>query len=241
VPEIYLRDGRTDTAAYLDRYDRRVRYADREFGRLVAALRGGPASTPPTVIVAADHGEAFGEHAALYGGVGQFQHGGALHEERVRVPLAIVPGSLLPAARRIDEPVSLVDVMPTVLDLFGIAPRPRIDGTSLVPLARGERRVHRLLISEAKEGDGKGFAAVRYGSRKVFWDGTKAAFVHFDLGNDPCEADPRPITPDAGGLAPEVAVAARRLAEYLSVPVPATEPVLTPAQRERLRAMGYLR
>jgi arylsulfatase A-like enzyme len=241
VPAIYPRDGATDTATYLDRYDRRIRYADREFGRLVAALRKGPASTPPTVIVAADHGEAFGEHAARRGGVGEFQHGGAVHEERVRVPLVLVPGEALPAPRRIGEPVSLVDLMPTVFDLFGIAPRPRIDGVSLLPLVRGERHAHRLLISEAKETGGAGYAAARYGSQEIFWEGAARTFVHFDLATDPCEANAHPVTPDAADLAPEVAVAARRLAEYLSVPVPATEPALSAAQRERLKAMGYIR
>jgi arylsulfatase A-like enzyme len=45
---------------------------------------------------------------------------------------------LLPAARRIAEPVQLIDVMPTILDLLGLRAPNLIQGQSLAPLARGQ-------------------------------------------------------------------------------------------------------
>jgi len=61
---------------------------------------------------AGDHGEMFGEH-------GQFQHGSSLHEEALRVPLALLGPDIGPAGEPIAGLRSLVDVAPTVLEWLG--------------------------------------------------------------------------------------------------------------------------
>ncbi|WP_254538274.1 sulfatase [Halomarina litorea] len=77
-------------------YDDSVRYADAFLAHLLAELTGREGRADPTVVVHADHGEAFGEH-------GTYGHEPYLYEENVRVPLVVADGS----GRRVDDPVSL--------------------------------------------------------------------------------------------------------------------------------------
>lgn len=111
----------------VDRYDAEIAAADAGLGAIVAAVR---ADRPQAVvIVAADHGEEFGEHGGRY-------HGTTVYEEQVRVPLVVsAPGLLVP--RRVSAPVQLVDLLPTVLAGLAI-PRPaRVRGADLGPLLAG--------------------------------------------------------------------------------------------------------
>ncbi len=106
-------------------YDGEVHFVDAEVARLIAYLR----RTRPhaLVIVAADHGEEFGEHGGRY-------HGTTLYEEQVRVPLvfAALDGTAL-AAHHVAAPVGLVDVAPTILSLLGILPSAKMRGRDLGP------------------------------------------------------------------------------------------------------------
>ncbi len=106
-----------------DRYDNTIRYVHDELERLFERL--GPNDV---VVYFADHGEEFWEH-------GGFEHGHTLHDELLRVPLVIRAPGLAPA--RVDAPVSLLDVTPTVLDALGL-PYADLDGQSLLPAARGD-------------------------------------------------------------------------------------------------------
>jgi len=100
-------------------YESEVAFVDHHVGRVLDALRKSPLWARTAVIVTSDHGEAFGEH-------GMIRHGFELWEELVRVPLLVrVPGV---PPRRVAERRSLVDLVPTVLDLFGL-PLPTGEGT----------------------------------------------------------------------------------------------------------------
>ena len=116
----------------LARYDANVRYVDDEIARLLAVL-----SPQDVVVLVSDHGEEFFD----YGG---FEHGHALGEAVMRIPL-VFAGRGIPAGRY-QEPVSILDVAPTLLDAFGIvAPGSEAGaherGRSLWPLLEsGEER-----------------------------------------------------------------------------------------------------
>ena len=97
-----------------DRYDQALRHVDTEVARLLEAVAASDPSGDDIVILMSDHGEELWEH----GGV---EHGHALWEEVVRVPLVIRAPGL--EAGRVDLPVSLLDLTPTVLDLLGL-PQP---------------------------------------------------------------------------------------------------------------------
>ncbi|MBI5432512.1 MAG: sulfatase [Planctomycetes bacterium] len=105
-----------------------TRHADDALARLLAALRAAGVYERTLLVVLSDHGEEFQEHGA-------FEHDGDLYEEHVRVPLVLrVPGH---AARRVATPVGLIDVMPTVCELVGVAGPKEMQGGSLVPLLDG--------------------------------------------------------------------------------------------------------
>jgi arylsulfatase A-like enzyme len=110
-------------------YDGELAFVDHHLGRVLEALAELPFADRTIVIVTSDHGEAFGEH-------GLYRHGFELWEELVRVPLVIyVPGA---APRRVPVRRSAIDIVPTILDIFGLPTPPAgergaFHGVSLLP------------------------------------------------------------------------------------------------------------
>jgi arylsulfatase len=96
-------------------YDGALRYADDELGRFLAYLERRGLSDEVVVSVVADHGEEFGEH-------GHVGHGHGLSEGLLRVPWILrVPGR---EPRRVEAPVSLIDLFPTLLAAASLAAPP---------------------------------------------------------------------------------------------------------------------
>ena len=133
---------------FRDRYPGRpyvgeIAYADTQLGRLIAWLDSSGRRDDTFVIVAGDHGESLGEH-------GEIEHGFFLYEETIHVPLVIsAPFAAYQGVRR-SEPVSLVDVMPTILTLVGLPIPSEVQSQSLVPLldAGAPERPDSLVYSE---------------------------------------------------------------------------------------------
>lgn len=104
-------------------YDGEIAFADAQIGRLLSFLRATASFTNSLVVLAADHGEGLGEH-------GEEKHGFFIYDSTLHVPLLVkVPGAL---PRRVDEEVSLVDVMPTLLQALRIPIPPTVQGRSLL-------------------------------------------------------------------------------------------------------------
>jgi arylsulfatase A-like enzyme len=121
-------------AALEEKYDGEVSFDDKHIGMMLAALDEAGLTDKTIVVVMADHGESFGEHK--FGGERMYFHGETIYDEVLHVPLVIrVPGI---APRVIDDPVMLLDLGPTLLDLAGAPPGPRMEGRSLVPALLGE-------------------------------------------------------------------------------------------------------
>jgi uncharacterized sulfatase len=117
------------TAALIQKYDYEIAYEDTLIGQLLDALDITGLAKTTTVVVMADHGEAFGAH--LVAGKPAFFHGDNQYRELLNVPLMFrVPGSA-PCMR--DDVVQLIDLAPTVTALFGVAPAASWQGRSLVP------------------------------------------------------------------------------------------------------------
>jgi len=110
-------------------YDAEIASADAQIGRLVGALRADGRLDETLVIVVADHGEMLGEH-------GELTHGFFIYEAATHIPL-IVSGPGIPTGVIADQ-VRIVDVMPTALSLLGIPVPKQVQGTNLMPLARGQ-------------------------------------------------------------------------------------------------------
>jgi len=109
---------------------------DAQFGRLVSALEANGLRENTVILFFADHGEYLGD----FGLIEKWPAG--VHEVLVRDPL-MISGPTLGGGAASDALVELVDVMPTVLDLAGIAATETHFGRSLVPLLRGETDAHR--------------------------------------------------------------------------------------------------
>jgi len=87
-------------------------------------------------------------------------------------------------ARRVAAPVSLVDVLPTVLAAAGLPPAPDVDGVSLF----GEIPAQRPLFAESFDGKGVIARALRSGSRKLVRHRGRPLAL-FDVASDPNEAE----------------------------------------------------
>ena len=125
-------DGRPASA----RYDDEVAEADRQTGRLIEAVR---AKGDAVVMVAGDHGEAFGEH-------GEIAHSLFVYDTTLRVPLLFNgPGV---RAQVSESPVSLIDVAPTIARLTGLPPFDS-DGVDLSPAFDGRPIPPRRLYAES--------------------------------------------------------------------------------------------
>ncbi len=108
----------------VDRYDAAISTADYCVGRIFRALEESGEWDNTVIIVTADHGEGLGDH-------GVNGHGETLYQHQIFVPLLIKYPRQQQAAV-VDEPVSLVDVLPTILDAAGIEDSEGLDGRSLM-------------------------------------------------------------------------------------------------------------
>lgn len=125
----YYRHGKKKPPTEYEAYLGEVTFADLHLGRLMRAITELGLEERTVLIVTSDHGEAFGEHGLL-------RHNKPLYEVMVHVPMLVrVPGV---SPKAIDAHVSLMDIGPTVLDLFGLSTPGNFMGESLVPLLAGE-------------------------------------------------------------------------------------------------------
>jgi arylsulfatase A-like enzyme/HEAT repeat protein len=170
-------------ATDVDRYDSEIAYVDRAVGRLLDYLhRTRPGAI---IIVAADHGEEFDEHGGRY-------HGSALYEEQLHIPLIVSVPGVPPHA--IGNPVELIDVTPTVLNLLDIPVPVRMRGTDLGPwLATPPADPDRLPAAFAEVEDKR---MVVWRNEKLICDLNWGFCAYYDLTIDPGEhtnrADERP-------------------------------------------------
>src|SRR5258705_10473718 len=110
-------------------YDADINFVDTHLGRLFQALEDLGLTGSTLLILMADHGEEFGEH-------GMIKHKLTLYEEVLRVPLIVTYPAALAPGQRIEESVSLLDILPTVLDTAGQKIPSKLQGISLLPFLR---------------------------------------------------------------------------------------------------------
>jgi len=223
-------------------YDGHIRYVDDQIGNALRAMLGAGRLNELLVVVTSDHGEAFLQHGAQ-------GHNSHVYEEMVRIPLVFyAPESPIPVGQVVDAPVTLLDVMPTLIDLCALEPpRHRLRGASLVGLleshgasvrSRPESFVPRsiFMTSRYKDDPAKLHAAIRIGRHKLVTRGGRAFL--YDLVADPGETE---------DLAAQRPVHARVLehrldawyADATSRDSAAETVALDPARRQAIRALGY--
>ena len=118
-PDIYVKQE-------ADWYDGSIRGMDVEMARLFEQLRRLGLDEKTLVVLTSDHGTELLDH-------GRFFHGHTLYGELINVPLIVRWPGRVPAARVIDDLVQGIDIMPTMLELSGIARPAGLQGQSLRP------------------------------------------------------------------------------------------------------------
>ncbi len=134
-----------DIQRLVDLYDGEIAYTDAQFGLLVQQLKAQGQYDDTLIIVAGDHGEAFGEH-------GDFVHGHLAYDEIMRVPLIVkFPAGFAVATSATDALAQLVDIAPTVLDVLGQGHLAEgMQGVSLVPAACCDAQPRSQVFSETQ-------------------------------------------------------------------------------------------
>ncbi|MCX8159979.1 MAG: sulfatase-like hydrolase/transferase [Candidatus Saccharicenans sp.] len=213
-----------------DLYDGEVAFMDRYVGRVIELLKIYGCYDRTLIIIAGDHGEAFGEKV-------EQGHGLFLYEMSVRVPFIVV-GPGLPSGQVINRPVRLVDILPTVADLLGIKQQFEVDGQSLKPLLLGRKLKPVDIYLESF------FPRENYGWSELLgiisgdWKYIQAPKPElYNLQTDPNEninlyADGNRTAARLRSRLEEMIRAASGLA--------AAGRKMTPTEQERLRSLGYL-
>jgi arylsulfatase A-like enzyme len=176
APEAPTRFGDDD----VDRYDAEIAFTDQQIGRVLAAI--DPATT--IVAITADHGDEFGEHGIRF-------HARSLYNQVVRVPLLVRYPAAAPAV--VATPVSIVDVMPTLLELVGVQAPGGMNGRSFAAALRGGSPPARPILMELVPDNtiSRNAAAIASGTWKLIWDRRANAYSMFSLTDDPADATDR--------------------------------------------------
>lgn len=168
-------------------YDGEVAFVDHELGRFLDGLRAAQRYEDALIVVAGSHGEELQEH-------GRGGHGRTLFEEVVAVPLVIRFPRGAGAGEFVHGPVSLVDVLPTVLPVVGVRTNQRIDGIDLAGSTEGQGQALRdrslyffLDAAAAGTGSGQWRAVLQRGDKYVVENAPAAVGALYRLALDPFE------------------------------------------------------
>ena len=221
---------------YVAQYDANVRVTDRAIGAMLDEIADLDMEAGSLFVLTADHGEELAEHGV------PFEHGPVPYNSSVHVPLVIVGEPWAEAGRRIERPVELVSLFPTLVDLLGEPVPKDFEGRSLRPLLTGDG---------PGEGDPDPVAFADAGAyqrhlrsiqdqewqlvlRPPNKQRDKPLLELYHLPSDPLQLH------DVAGESPEVR---NRLARRLSRWIRESPPNVTPhteAARKALEAMGYV-
>jgi arylsulfatase A-like enzyme len=156
-----------------------INHINDQFARLFQVM------PPNTILVfCSDHGEMLGDH--------QWLRKRNAYEPSARIPLLMkFPDTMrVKQGRVLEEPVELMDIMPTLLEAAGVAVPPSVDGRSLLPLLRGQATSWRDHVhgecAEVPTLD-SGMQYVTDGKRKYVWFPGRGQEQFFDLEKDPRE------------------------------------------------------
>jgi len=210
-----------------DPYDGEVAYADALVGRFLDRLRALGVYEESLIVLVADHGEGLGDH-------GEEEHGLFVYRESIQVPLVVrLPGGAR-GGTRFSDPVGLVDVAPTILDLVGQTPLDA-DGRSLRRALAGEALPAQPVYSETL------YPRYHFGWSELH-SAVDARYQYvraprpelYDLTRDPKETE---------NVAPGRAASVQELDAWLEPlrggPLPAPDTVDDDV-RSRLQALGYV-
>ena len=214
-------------------YDGEIAFVDATIGRVIKDLEDKGVLGKTVIVVCGDHGEAFGEH-------GEFEHGVFCYEEALKVPLIFYNERLFPQARSVRQRVNLVDMMPTLCDLYAIEIPESVQGRSLVRSLKGdEEKTGRTFYVESL-----------YGKEEMNWSPLTGVVAGpykylslpqpelYDLDRD--RGEKRNLFLDKNDVARELdGVLKKFIADHAGSGAAAGRE-LTQEDREHLQSLGYI-
>ncbi len=212
-----------------------VRHLDDQLGKLFEDLKKQGLYDQALILVTSDHGEEFREH-------GKFIHAQP-YEECIAVPLLIKFPGQRGAGHREPSLVEAIDLLPTLLEEFGVEVPGHVQGRSVRETLAGGPPVRGAILSRDKQRPAR--FALRTERFKVIHDLVSQHSELFDLEQDPGEqVDVASEHPDKvaslvrriRGMVQENELMAKKLTVRQSTPTQ----VLTEEERETLRSLGYL-
>jgi len=234
-----------DVEHVLALYDGEIAWLDDYLRGLFAHLAETGVLEDAWVAITSDHGEGLWRHRTR-------AHGGEVYEEQLRVPLIVRPPGGLASGRRVEAPISLIDVAPTLFELMGLALHEDFEGRSWAPflLGRGDAPVRPIIVDEQL--DAFDMSAIIDGDRKLIFDLTRGRAELYDLEDDPHEQDGEVVR--IGGPLPAPARVLQRVLQRALVEAKALRPAegtgqgdgpegdepMDPELRAILEGMGYL-
>ncbi|MDG2307984.1 MAG: sulfatase-like hydrolase/transferase [Candidatus Binatia bacterium] len=250
----YQKIQRTNRASvYRWRYRGEVHHSDAQAGRLLTTLEELGLAGDTLIVLTADHGEGLGDHDYF------FQHGWFPFEGSVAIPLAFRLPGRVGAGVKLESPVSLVDVTPTVLGGLGLPIPDSMDGRDLsgalsasrsIPMREGPVFTASTLLS--------GMSAVRLGRWKLVhtppppaqirpedpWKSdyaTEESFRLYDIDADPGEAADLSAEHPAEQARLRALLAVWESEQNLHIGVDRTPPAdVDPRLQDMLRSLGYV-
>lgn len=221
---------------YANRYQGEIAFVDECFGTLVADLDRRGLTDRTIIVVVGDHAEALEEH-------GEPTHGTYLYDATMRVPLLIAaPQPWVARGQTVTAQVSVVDIVPTLLDLLGLQVPAEVQGRSLAGALRDPDSLESgpILLESHFGLYHFGWAPLR-ALRTGSWKYILAPLPElYDLEKDPGELD------NLIGSRPEVAARLASqldgLASDLTWPDPGRSAAISIDSdvRQRLEALGYV-
>ncbi|MDD5309076.1 MAG: sulfatase [Deltaproteobacteria bacterium] len=164
------------------RYASELAFTDAQLGRIFEVVRKELTERPTLLIVTGDHGESLGQHGIKY-------HNGGFYLELMHVPLVFSHPAL--KARRLAQPVSLLDLAPTFRNVFGLPPDPAQVGTSLLPdVLTGSQLKDRTIYHQALYDQGGRYynlVGITRGAWRLFHDMRRRTYELYDVAADPRE------------------------------------------------------
>jgi arylsulfatase A-like enzyme/Flp pilus assembly protein TadD len=230
-------------------YDGEIAYADSVVGSVLEVLQRHGLFENTVIAVAADHGEAFGEHGEKY-------HGVFLYDETIHVPLLLKLAGEKFAGKRVDARVALADVAPSLLQAARVSVPSTMQGQSLFPLIDVPKSVPKSVGGRESKSpdrpidpDRPIYSESDYARRAFGWSELRSwrAQKYLYVQAPKKELYDQSADPDAlKNLAPDAKAVAETLDGQLSTFRKKTsgaaikQSELGPVQVEDLRALGYL-
>jgi arylsulfatase A-like enzyme/Tfp pilus assembly protein PilF len=215
-----------------DPYDGEIAFMDEHVGKIVGKLRDNGLLQQTLIIIAGDHGEAFGEKE-------EKGHGVFLYEPTMRVPLIFYAENRLPRGRVVGSRVRLIDIPASVLDMLGLPGLKDSQGTSLLPYVQGKRKDDLgSYIETYYPRENYGWSEL-VGLLRGEWKYIRAPREElYDLKRDPGEEK------NLAGAKPDIVrdmgAGLDNLVREFPSPSRAEKKTLTGEETERLRALGYV-